>query len=79
MFNLNQLKARKKELGLSFDDLARITGYSRRAIIGVFNGETQSPRIDTVQAIEKALGFDKPVENPTPHTHRQGNATFNRL
>ena len=50
---------RKKELKLSYDELAKMTGISRRTIVGIFKGETTAPRIDTVQAIEKALGLDE--------------------
>ena len=38
MVDTNLLKKRKKELGLSFDEIAEKTGYSRRAIIGIING-----------------------------------------
>ena len=57
---------KKKELNLTFDDLAKATGFSRRAIIGIFKGETQAPRIDTVQAIEKVLGIENTEEKKHP-------------
>ena len=55
MIDTKLLKKRKKELGLSFDELAEKTGYSRRTIIGIINGETLYPRMETVQAIAKIL------------------------
>lgn len=55
MINFELLKRRKKELGLSFDEIAEQTGCSRRAVIRLLNGETLYPRMDTVQAIAKAL------------------------
>ena len=55
MVDTTLLKKRKKELGLSFDDIAEKTGCSRRAIIGIINGETLYPRMETVQALAKVL------------------------
>lgn len=55
MVNSEKLRRRKKELKLSFDEIAEKTGYSRRAIISIFNGETLYPRMETIQAIAKVL------------------------
>lgn len=61
--DIERMKKAKKEKKLSFDDLAELTGYSRRAIIGIFNEETKRPRIDTVHALEVVLGISsKPKE-----------------
>ena len=49
------LQQRKKELKLSFDDITKLTGCSRSAIIRIFNGETPCPRIDTLQKIAEVL------------------------
>lgn len=59
MVNIELWKKRKKELHWSHDDLARESGVSRRTIAGIFAGDDrgQNPRIDTVQAIERALGL----------------------
>lgn len=57
MNRLEVLKQRKKETGITFDELAEKTGISRRAICSFFSGETENPRIDTLQAIERALGI----------------------
>ena len=61
--NIERLKQAKKEKGLSYDDLARITGYSRSTITNIFCGYIDLPRHETVQAIEAALGL-----NQTPIT-----------
>lgn len=55
--DIQKLKNRKEELKISYDTLAELTGFSRRAICGIFSGETEHPRIDTVHAIERALGL----------------------
>ena len=57
MTSIEALKQRKKETGITFDELAEKTGISRRAICSLFSGETENPRIDTIQAIEQALGL----------------------
>lgn len=51
-------KKRKKQKKISYDELSLIAKIPRRTIVSIFSGETQAPRIDTVQAIEKALGLD---------------------
>ena len=59
--NLELWKKRKKELHWSHDDLARESGISRRTIAGIFAGDErgQNPTIDTIQAIERALGLSE--------------------
>lgn len=61
--NLELWKKRKKELHWSHDDLARESGVSRRTIAGIFAGDErgQNPTIETIQAIERALGLDRPT------------------
>lgn len=61
MINIELWKKRKKELHWSHDDLARESGVSRRTIAGIFAGDErgQNPTIETVQAIERALGLSE--------------------
>lgn len=61
--DINAWKKRKKELHWTHDDLARESGVSRRTIARIFSGnpDSPSPTLNTVEAIEKALG----IENPT--------------
>ena len=66
MVDLNLLKSKKKELNLSYDEIAKISGIPRRTIISVFMGQTKTPRIDTVEAIEKALGITRSNALSTP-------------
>ena len=55
--NLEQWKKQKKVLSLTFDELAEKTNISKRQLQYLFNGEIENPRIETVQAIERALGL----------------------
>lgn len=58
MYNLELWKQRKKELKLTLDDIAKATGIGISTIKDIFRGATYAPRIDTVEAIEKALGLN---------------------
>lgn len=55
--DLNLWKSKRKELNLRYEDLAKAAGVSKRTIEDIFRGYTSNPRIDTVEAIERALGI----------------------
>ena len=55
--DLELWKKQKIELGITFDDLSQKTHISISTLKDIFRGKTYAPRIDTVQAIEKALGL----------------------
>lgn len=55
--DIQQWKKRQKELNLTYQQIADKAGVSKRTIEDIFRGFTTSPRIDTVQAIENALGI----------------------
>ena len=50
------IKKYRKERGLSQDKLSRLADVSHATIIKIESGGIQSPTIDTVQKIAKALG-----------------------
>lgn len=50
------IKKYRKEKGLSQDKLSRLAEVSHATIIKIESGGIQSPTIDTVQKIAKALG-----------------------
>ncbi len=56
--NLNLWKTRKKELNLNYAGIANIANVSKRTVEDIFRGYNTNPRIDTVQAIERALGLN---------------------
>lgn len=62
--DLNLWKQKKRELHLSYDKIAELTGLPKSTITNLFLGYVTAPRIDTVEAIERALGLDKPAETP---------------
>ena len=51
------IKKRRNEKGLSQDKLSRLADVSHATIIKIESGGIQSPTIDTVQKIAKALGI----------------------
>ena len=59
MYNLELWKLRKKHLKLTLEDIAERSGIGISTIKDIFRGATYAPRIDTVKAIEKALGIDE--------------------
>jgi len=50
------IKKYRKERGLSQDKLSKLADVSHATIIKIESGGIQSPTIDTVQKIAKALG-----------------------
>lgn len=60
--DIEKIKKRKKELGWTHDELAERSGISRTTIARMFSGNPNypSPTVNTVEAIEHALGLDQP-------------------
>jgi transcriptional regulator with XRE-family HTH domain len=56
--NIEDLRKRKKELDITFEELSEKTDIAVSTLKEIFRGATKSPRIDTMQAIEKALNLD---------------------
>ena len=63
MKNLQLYRERKKELKLTNDDIAVKSGIPKRTVEDFFRGASQNPRIDTVEAIESALGLTEEEKN----------------
>ena len=57
---LQEMKERKKELGYSYEQIADWSGVPLSTVQKVFGGVTQSPRYDTLRAIEAVL-TDRPA------------------
>ena len=60
--DIEVLRKRKKELKMTFDEMSEKSGIPKRTLEAIFVGKTKTPRIDTIEAIEKALGLN----NDTP-------------
>lgn len=58
MANIESLKIKKRELKITFDELSAKSGIPKRTLENIFHGITTNPRIDTMQAIENALGLN---------------------
>ena len=54
-----KIKNLMKNKGITYEDLSTMSNIPLNTLKNIFRGKTQNPRIDTVQAIEKALGLDK--------------------
>ena len=55
--DLERLKQAKKAKNITFDELALISKIPKTTLTNIFCGNTKQPRIDTMQAIERALGI----------------------
>ena len=60
------LKARKKELKMTLDDIAEKSGIPKRTLEDIFRGATKNPRVDTMAAIEQALELDQSTSQAIP-------------
>lgn len=59
MEHLQKWRERKKQLGLTNQDIANLSGLPLRTVEQIMCGKVKHPRLDTVRAIEKALGLDE--------------------
>lgn len=57
--DIEALKKRKKELGLTNADLAELSGVSLGSINKIFSGSGTNPRLKTLKALEQAMGLDR--------------------
>ena len=55
--DIQTLNKIRKEKRISYDELAKMTGYSRSTITNIFCGYVKYPRHETMQAIYEALGI----------------------
>ena len=51
------LKKQLKQIGMTYEQLSTKSGIPLNTLKNIFSGRTEHPRIDTVQAIERALGL----------------------
>lgn len=56
-FNLEKWKITKKEKKMTIAEIANAAGLPKGTVQNIFCGYIPNPRIDTVQAIENALGI----------------------
>jgi transcriptional regulator with XRE-family HTH domain len=71
MANIEELKAMKKQKKLRLQDIADMAGIPKRTVDDIFSGKTKHPRIDTMQAIERALGLTQEQEAAPTYTEEE--------
>jgi len=62
---ISEIKIILKERKITYEDLAKMTGLSKSTITKIFGGFAKYPRVDTMQAIEKALGISPETAEPS--------------
>ena len=67
--DIEYLKKIKKQKKMTLDEISEKSGIPKRTIEDIFRGATKHPRIDTMQAIEKALGV---YNEKTPSDETEG-------
>lgn len=60
------IKQYMKENKITYDELAARSGISISTIKKIFSGVSLYPRVDTMQAIERALGLDEDNKKTPP-------------
>lgn len=58
---IKSLKTFAKNKDITYDQIACLSNIPISTIKKIFSGTTKTPRIDTVEAIERALGFSQPL------------------
>ena len=53
--NIDQMKEKKRELGLTNEKLAELSGVPVGTVQKIFSGETKAPRQNTIRKLEYAL------------------------
>ena len=75
-----KLNDRRKELGLTVEELAKIAGLPKGTVEHILFGQRKTPRFDTLRAIEKALGLTADdCENNVSIKELKWLQSFNRL
>ena len=52
---INEMKEKKKEKGYSYAKIAELSGVPLGTVQKIFSGETESPRYDTLTALEQVF------------------------
>ena len=63
---IEDMKQKKKEFGYSYAQIADLSGVPLGTVQKIFNGETKSPRYDTILALERIFKEKMVVMESTP-------------
>ena len=69
MKTIQEIKKYMKENNITYQELSDRSGIPLNTLKNLFRGKTKNPRIDTMQAIEKALGIEN---KKTPSDETEG-------
>ena len=70
MISVEELIEAKKAQKITLDEISARSGIAKRTIEDIFRGATKHPRVDTMQAIERALGLDAPAPEVSKETQQ---------
>jgi transcriptional regulator with XRE-family HTH domain len=59
--DIEYLKRIKKQKKMTLQEISILSGVPKRTVDDIFSGKTLNPRIDTLQAIERALGIKEEI------------------
>ena len=74
-----EIKDILKQKKITYEKLAELSGIPLQTIQKIFAGITKNPRIDTVQAIENALGLDKETSTDLTNQEKDFLLAFRKL
>ena len=61
---IQEIKAFMKQKKITYQSLSEESGIALNTLKNIFRGKTANPRIDTMQAIERALGIENEKTPP---------------
>ena len=61
---IQEIKQYLKDHKITYQDLSDKSGIALNTLKNIFRGKTENPRIDTMQAIERALGLENEKTPP---------------
>lgn len=70
--DIQKIKDYMRQKGITYADLANMSGLSVSTITKIMGGFARYPRVDTVQAIEKALGLNDSSKDWTAEERAAG-------
>lgn len=76
---LDLWKLRKKELKLTNKQIAELANLPLRTVEQIMCGTVKSPRLDTVEAIERALGLNEKSPNSINNTFSDEEQTIIKM
>lgn len=68
---IQEIKDYMKVNSITYQDLSNMSNIPLNTLKNVFRGKTKNPRIDTMQAIERALGITPGQESLPAYTEEE--------